>query len=157
MAGQFPVSVLTAEGRLFGGEAGFVVVPAADGELGILDRHQPLLALLKAGPVRINKEGVGGSDDEVLFVSGGFVDVGRDEDDKTVVTVLADSGERAHDIDEARAEEARRRAQELLGQRLSLQEMAEAAALLNRSTARIRVAELGRRRAPRRERPVTSD
>jgi F-type H+-transporting ATPase subunit epsilon len=152
----FPISVLTAEGRLYNSDVEFVVVPAADGELGILDRHEPLLALLKAGPLRITKDGVGGSDEEVLFVSGGFVDVGRDEDDKTVVTVLADSGERAHDIDEARAEEARRRAQELMGQKLSSQEMAEAAALLERSTARIRVAELGRRRTPRRERPVSS-
>jgi F-type H+-transporting ATPase subunit epsilon len=152
----FPIKVLTAEGRLYSAEVEFVVVPAAEGELGILDRHEPVLALLKAGPVRITRDGVGGSDEEVLFVSGGFVDVGRDEDDKTVVTVLADSGERAHDIDEARAEEARRRAQELLGQKLSSQEMAEAAALLERSTARIRVAELGRRRTPRRERPVSS-
>lgn len=156
MSGKFPVSVLTAEGRLYSSEAEFVVVPAAEGELGILDRHEPVLALLQAGPLRISKEGLGSGDEEVLFVSGGFVDVGRDEDDKTVVTVLADSGERAHDIDEARAEEARRRAHELLGQKLSLQEMAEAAALLNRSTARIRVAELSRRRPSRRERPVTS-
>ncbi len=156
MAGAFPVSVLTAEGRLISSEAEFVVVPSADGELGILDRHEPVLALLKAGPLRISKDGVGGSDEEVLFVSGGFVDVGRDDHNNTVVTVLADSGEHAHDIDEARAEEARRRAHDLLGQKLSLQEMAEAAALLNRSTARIRVAELGRRRGPRRERPVSS-
>jgi F-type H+-transporting ATPase subunit epsilon len=156
MAAAFPVSVLTAEGRLHSSEAQFLVVPAADGEMGILDRHEPVLALLKAGPLRISKDGVGGSDEEVIFVSGGFVDVGRDEDNKTVVMVLADSGEHAHDIDEARAEEARRRAHELLGQKLSLQEMAEAAALLNRSTARIRVAELGRRRSSRRERPVSS-
>jgi F-type H+-transporting ATPase subunit epsilon len=156
MAGAFPVSVLTAEGRLHSSEAEFVVVPAADGELGILDRHEPLLALLKAGPLRISKDGVGGSDEEILFVSGGFVDVGRDEDDKTVVTVLADSGERAHDIDEARAEEARRRAQDLLGQKRSQQEMTEAAALLERSTARIRVAELSRRNRPRREPPIRS-
>ncbi len=156
MADKFPVSVLTAEGRLYASDAEFVVVPAAEGELGILDRHEPLLALLKAGPLRVTRDGVGGGDEEVLFVSGGFVDVGRDADDKTVVTVLADSGERAHDIDEARAEEARRRAQELLGQRLSAVDMAEAAALLERSTARIKVAELSRRRGSRRERPVTS-
>jgi F-type H+-transporting ATPase subunit epsilon len=152
---RFPVSVLTAEGRLYGAEAEFVVVPAAEGELGILDRHEPLLALLTAGPLRVIKDGVGG-DEEVLFVSGGFVDVGRDENDKTVVTVLADTGERAHDIDEARAEEARRRAQDLLAQRLSAVDMAEAAALLERSTVRIKVAELGRRRSPKRDRPVSS-
>jgi F-type H+-transporting ATPase subunit epsilon len=153
---KFPVSVLTAEGRLYSAEAEFVVVPAAEGELGILDRHEPLLALLTAGPLRVIKDGVGGGDEEVLFVSGGFVDVGRDENDKSVVTVLADTGERAHDIDEARAEEARRRAQDLLAQRLSAVDMAEAAALLERSTVRIKVAELGRRRSPKRDRPVSS-
>jgi F-type H+-transporting ATPase subunit epsilon len=155
MSDRFPVSVLTAEGRLYSSEAEFVVVPAADGEMGILDRHEPVLALLKAGPLRVTKDGVGGGEEEVLFVSGGFVDVGRDENDKTVVTVLADSGERAHDIDEARAEEARRRAQEILAQRVSAVAVAEAAALLERSTARIKVAELGRRRTPKRERPVS--
>jgi F-type H+-transporting ATPase subunit epsilon len=156
MPARFPVSVLTAEGQLYSAEVEFVVVPAAEGELGILDRHEPVLALLKAGPLRISPGGIGGDDEDVLFVSGGFVDVGRDDEDKTVVTVLADSGERAHDIDEARAEEARRRAQQLLSQRLSAQDYAEAAALLERSTARVRVAELGRRRRPKRERPVSS-
>jgi F-type H+-transporting ATPase subunit epsilon len=156
MAARFPLSVVTAEGRLYSAEVEFVVVPAADGEIGILDRHQPLLALLKAGPLRISANGIGG-DEEVLFVSGGFVDVGRDHEDKTAVTVLADSGERAHDIDEARAEEARRRAQDLLSQRLSAQDYAEAAALLERSTARVRVAELARRRVPKRERPSASE
>src|ERR1700730_10854795 len=131
MPARFPVSVLTAEGQLYSAEVEFVVVPAAEGELGI-------------------------DDEDVLFVSGGVVDVGRDEEGKTVVTVLADSGERAHDIDEARAEEARRRAQELLSQRLSAQDYAEAAALLERSTARIRVADLSRRRGSKRERPVRS-
>jgi F-type H+-transporting ATPase subunit epsilon len=156
MPAKFPVSVLTAEGRLYSAEVEFVVVPAADGELGILDRHEPVLALLKAGPLRVSPNGIGGGDEDVLFVSGGFVDVGRDEEDKTVVTVLADSGERAHDIDEARAEEARRRAQDMLSQRLSAQDYAEAAALLERSTARIRVADLSRRRGSKRERPVRS-
>jgi F-type H+-transporting ATPase subunit epsilon len=156
MSGKFPLSVVTAEGQLYRAEVEFAVFPAAEGELGVLDRHEPLLALLKAGPLRVSPGGIGAGDEDVLFVSGGFVDVGRDEEDKTVVTVLADSGERAHDIDEARAEEARHRAQELLSQRLSAQDYAEAAALLQRSTARIRVADLGRRRAPKRERPVSS-
>ncbi len=156
MGPAFAVSVLTAEGRLYGAEAQFEGVPADDGELGILDRHEPVLAILRAGPLRVSPNGIGAGDEEVLFVSGGFVDVGRDEQDKTVVTVLADSGERAHDIDESRAQEARRRAQELLSQRLSVQEYAEAAALLERSTARVRVAELGRRRRSPRERPVSS-
>jgi F-type H+-transporting ATPase subunit epsilon len=138
---------MTAEGALYQGDADFVVVPAEEGELGVLPRHSPLVAVLKAGAVRTSH----GDDEDVYFVSGGFVDVAREGED-TRVTVLADAGERAHDIDEARAEEARKRAQEMLAQKLSAEEFAEAAALLERSTQRIRVAELGRRR--RKERPI---
>src|SRR5713101_7928134 len=154
MAGDLHVSVLTAEGGLFDGAADFVVVPGSDGELGILDGHVPLVATLKAGPLRVTA----GGDEDVLFVSGGFVEMGREPGDgaeeRTAVTVLADSGERAHDIDEARAEEARSRAQEMLGQRLSAEEYAAAAAALERSSGRIRVADLARRRGSRTERPL---
>jgi F-type H+-transporting ATPase subunit epsilon len=145
----FNVSVLTAEGELYNQAAESVVVPAAEGELGVLARHSPLVAILKPGPLRVTT----GADEEVFFVSGGFVDVAL-EDGKTQVTVLADSGERAHDIDEARAEEARKRAKELLSQKLSDEDYAEASALLERSVARVRVAELSRRRRSGRERPV---
>jgi F-type H+-transporting ATPase subunit epsilon len=145
---RFPVSVLTAEGELLSTEAEMVVIPAADGEIGILDRHVPLLAVLKAGPLRV----VNGADEDVFYVSGGFVDVGRDERDATVVTVLADSGEHAADIDEAEAEAARRDAERLLDERKGTEDYAEAAAGLERSVARIRVAELARRRRPNRER-----
>jgi F-type H+-transporting ATPase subunit epsilon len=148
MANEFPVSVLTAEGELMRTDAEMVVVPAADGEIGILDRHVPLLALLKAGPLRV----VSGRGEDVFYVSGGFVDVGRDEDDKTVVTVLADSGEHADDIDHAKAEEARREAERQLEQRRGSEDYADAAARLERSVARIRVAELTRRRHSNRDR-----
>jgi F-type H+-transporting ATPase subunit epsilon len=140
--------VVTAEGSLYDSEAEFVVLPAADGEIGILPRHSPLVAVLKAGPLRTTS----GGDEEIFFVSGGFADVARDGED-TTVTVLADSGERAHDIDEAAAEESRRRAQEILAQRVSAEEYAEAAGLLEHSVQRIRVAEIARRRRGR-ERPM---
>ena len=101
MAARFHVSVLTAEGALYQSDrAEFVVLPAAEGELGVLDRHVPLVALLKPGPMTVTQEG---GDEEVLYVSGGFVDISRDAEGGTTVTVLADSGERAHDIDEAAA------------------------------------------------------
>jgi len=129
-----------------------VIIPAADGEIGILDRHVPLLAVLKAGPLRV----VNGADEDVFFVSGGFVDVGRDEKDKTVVTVLADSGEHAADIDEAAAQEARRDAERAVEQHRGSEQFADAAAHLERSVARIRVAELGRRRRSNRDRRPTS-
>lgn len=151
MAKTFQVNVLTVEGQLYQSDnAEFVVVPAAEGELGVLDRHVPLVATLRPGPLQVKHAG---GEEEILFVSGGFVDIARGGDDRTLVTVLADSGERAHDIDEALAEESRKRARELLTRRLSASEYAEAAALLERSAGRIRVAELSRRRRPRRERP----
>jgi F-type H+-transporting ATPase subunit epsilon len=128
--------------------AELVVIPAADGEIGILDRHVPLLALLKPGPLRV----VGGGDEDVFYVSGGFVDVGRDEKNNTVVTVLADSGEHAADIDEAQAEQARHEAERQVEQRHGTAEYADAVAHLERSVARIRVAELGKRRRSTRER-----
>jgi F-type H+-transporting ATPase subunit epsilon len=144
---ELNLSVYTAEGRLYDSTAEFVVLPAEDGELGVLPHHSPVVALLKPGALRAS---IGGDAPELFFVSGGFVDVGR-RGDTTTVTVLADAGERAHDIDEARAQEARRRAEELLAKTLSGEEYAEASALLERSMARIRVAELSRarRREPR--------
>ena len=142
------MSVLTAEGELLSTEAEMVVIPAADGEIGILDRHVPLLAVLKPGPLRV----VNGADEDVFYVSGGFVDVGRDEQDKTIVTVLADSGEHAADIDEAQAEEARREAERQVEQHHGTAEYADAVGHLERSVARIRVAELGKRRTSKRDR-----
>jgi F-type H+-transporting ATPase subunit epsilon len=154
---SFPLKVLTAEGELLSTDAEMVIVPAADGERGILDRHVPLLAVLKAGPLRVVRPG---GDEEIFYISGGFVDVGRERSegqgggaDKTVVTVLADSGEHAADIDQAQAEEARREAEHALEQRRGAADYADAAANLERSMARVRVAELGRHRRSRRERP----
>ncbi|MHB8509087.1 MAG: ATP synthase F1 subunit epsilon [Candidatus Dormibacteria bacterium] len=147
MAHTLHLSVLTAAGRLHDSEAEFVVLPASEGELGILPEHSPLVAVLKAGSLRATV----GSEHEFFFVSGGFVDVARDGE-ATTVTVLADSGERAHEIDEARALESRKHAEELLARSASSEQYAEAAALLERSVARIRVAELHRGRR-RRERP----
>jgi len=147
----FQLSIFTAEGQLYSGDADFVVVPAAEGELGILPRHSPLVALLKPGELRYKH----GGDEDYFFVSGGFVDVARDGD-ATRVVVLADTGERAHDIDEARAQEARRRAEEALKGTLSKEAYAEASALLESATQRVRVAEVARRRRPVRTRPAQS-
>src|SRR2546421_320177 len=99
------VNVVTAQQRIFEGEAEEVNAPGADGRLGILPRHAPLLTTLALGELRIRHAGV----DEGIFVGGGFLEVNAN-----VVTVLADDAERAAEIDEARAEEARRRAEELL-------------------------------------------
>jgi F-type H+-transporting ATPase subunit epsilon len=87
--------------------------------------------------VKVRNDG----DEQFFFVSGGFLEVRPDE-----VTVLADSAERAEDIDESRAEEARRRAADLLQQKLSNVDQAAASVALARAEARLRLAELRRRR-----------
>lgn len=130
------VEVVTAERKLFSGEATMVEVPGADGQLGILPHHAALLSTLKAGALEIRT----GSGEEIFFVSGGFLEVSDNR-----VTVLADTGENAESIDEARAAEARRRAEERLLEIRSNTERAEAQAALQRALSRLRVVELVRR------------
>ncbi|TMG15667.1 MAG: F0F1 ATP synthase subunit epsilon [Chloroflexi bacterium] len=137
MADKLHVDIVTVEGRRFKGDADFVVAPGSEGELGILPRHIPLLTPLAPGSVKVRNEGA----EQYFFVSGGFLEVRPDQ-----VTVLADSAERADDIDEARAEEARRRAESLLQQKLSDADQAAATTALARAEARLRLAELRRRR-----------
>lgn len=131
---KLQVELVTAEGRVLSEEADFVLAPGVDGDLGVLPHHIPLLTPLRNGEVLVRNEGT----EHVLFVAGGFLEILPDK-----VTILADAAERAEDIDEARAEESRRRAQELLSQEAS---NAEAASALERATLRLRVAEVRRRR-----------
>jgi F-type H+-transporting ATPase subunit epsilon len=139
---KLQVELVTAEGRLVSREADFVIAPGAEGDLGVLPRHIPLLTPLRAGEVTVRNEG----NDEYLFVAGGFLEVLPDK-----VLILADAAERAEDIDEARAEEARRRAQQLLEEKVEGVDTAAAAAALERAVMRLKVAELRRRH--RREPP----
>lgn len=131
------VGILTVEGVRFNGEADFVVAPGSQGELGILPRHIPLLTPLAAGAVKVRND----NDEQFFFVSGGFLEVRPDQ-----VTILADSAERAEDIDESRAEEARRRAQSAIEQKAMDADRAAAIGALARAEARLRLAELRRRR-----------
>ena len=135
------VEVVTAERALYSGEADAVEAPGSEGQLGILPRHAALLTTLNAGPLMIK---LGGAE-ETLWVSGGFLEVS-----KNTVTVLADAAEHAEDIDSARAEEARRRAQERLAEVQSNTERAELQAQLQRALSRLRVAEIARRSGRRR-------
>ena len=135
------VEVVTAEREIYNGEAEMVVARGTEGVLGILPRHAALLTTLAIGEMRIKL----GDAEEPLFVAGGFLEV-RDN----VVTVLADTAEHAEEIDEARAEEARRRAQERLEQATSDVERADMLGALERAINRIKVAELARRRGGRR-------
>jgi F-type H+-transporting ATPase subunit epsilon len=129
---KLQVEMVTAEGRVLSQEADFVVAPGIEGDLGILPRHIPLLTPLRTGEIMVRNDGR----EEYFFVSGGFLEVLPDK-----VVFLADVAERAEDIDEAHAQEARRAAQEALAQEPG---DAEAAAQLERAIFRIRVAEIRR-------------
>src|SRR6266571_4012685 len=135
------VEVVTAEREFYNGEADMVVAHGSEGSLGILPRHAALLTTLAPGELRIK---LGGAE-EPLFVSGGFLEVRSN-----VVTVLADTAEHAEEIDQARAQEARRRAQDRLAQAQSDVERAELQGALERAISRLKVSELSRRRGGRR-------
>jgi F-type H+-transporting ATPase subunit epsilon len=138
------VTIVTAQRTVFEGEAEMVNAPGSEGQLGILPRHAPLLTTLAVGELRVRQHGT----DESFYVGGGFLEVNAN-----AVTVLADDAERAASIDEAHAQEARRRAQALLAERGTDVDQATLAAELERAVGRIRVAELHRRRGGR-TRPV---
>ncbi len=100
------VDVVSAESLIFSGEAKFVALPGEGGELGILPKHTPLITRIKPGAVRIEKAD---GTEEFVFVAGGILEV-----QPNVVTVLADTAIRGKDLDEAKAEEAKKRAEEAL-------------------------------------------
>src|SRR5262252_1457299 len=131
------VERLLFEGEVDGAGRPFLVCEGVDGELGILPRHAPLLTALRPGPLLIRN----GGDETELFVGGGFLEILPDR-----VTVLADVAERADEISEEAAEEARRRAHELLAGELTPREQAEMAAVLEVAEARLRLARMRRGR-----------
>jgi F-type H+-transporting ATPase subunit epsilon len=138
---KLQVELVTAEGRVLSEEADFVRAPGLAGELGVLPHHIPLMTPLRTGEVMVRND----NREEYLFVAGGFLEVLPDK-----VVILADAAERAEDIDEARAEESKRRAQQLLEQSKDDVAGAEAAAALERALFRLRIAEL--RKGARRSR-----
>jgi F-type H+-transporting ATPase subunit epsilon len=105
MATTIHIDVVSAEESIYSGEAEFVVLPGEAGELGIYPRHTPLITRIKPGAVRILP--AGGGAEELIFVAGGILEV-----QPTVITVLADTAIRGHDLDEAKANEALQRAEE---------------------------------------------
>jgi F-type H+-transporting ATPase subunit epsilon len=130
---KFALRVVSVERSLFEGDVEFLIANGADGELGVMARHAPLMTILKPGPLRI-QESMGGTE-EVLFVGGGFLEVLPDR-----VTVLADVAELANEISLERAEEARRRAQERLAGTLTTAEEVEFQQELAVAEARLRLA-----------------
>jgi F-type H+-transporting ATPase subunit epsilon len=117
MANTIHVDVVSAEQQIFSGEAEFVVLPGEAGELGIYPRHTPLITRIKPGAVRIKP--AGGGEENLIFVAGGILEV-----QPSMVTVLADTAIRGHDLDEAKALEAQKRAEEALRNATDKQEIA---------------------------------
>jgi F-type H+-transporting ATPase subunit epsilon len=105
MASSLHVDVVSAEESIFSGEAEFVVLPGEAGELGVYPRHTPLITRIRPGTVRITP--AGGGEEQLIFVAGGILEI-----QPQVVTVLADTAIRGHDLDEAKALEAQKRAEE---------------------------------------------
>ena len=125
--------IVTAERVVFKGDVDMVVAPGIDGQLGILPHHAPLMTALTIGELVLHKAG---QEDMIMAVGGGFMEVGPKH-----VTVLADSAERAEEIDEARAEAARRRAETTMAQaRAEQEDFIKAEAALRRSMLRLKVA-----------------
>jgi F-type H+-transporting ATPase subunit epsilon len=130
--------VLTAERSVFEDDVDMVIAPGTEGQLGILPNHAPLITALTFGELTIQREG---QENEFIAIGGGFMEVGPSH-----VTVLADSAERADEIDIARAEEARRRAEDTMAQkRTEVMDFARAEAALRRSMIRLKVARRKRR------------
>ena len=134
------VDVVSAEEQIFAGEAEFVVLPGVDGELGIYPRHTPLFTQIKPGAVRIKVPGQAA--EELVFVQGGFLEVQPHK-----VTVLADTAIRAHDLDEVKALEAKKRAEDAMTNKESDETMATAQAELSIALAQLEAIRKFRNRA----------
>ncbi len=136
------VEIVTAERMVYSEEdVDRIIVPGVEGELGVLPLHTPLLTMMQPGLMRI----IRGNEEIEMVITGGFIEVRENH-----VTVLADTAERADDIDEARAQEARQRAQRQLEERTTEMDLSRAEAALARSLIRLKVAERrrGRRGVP---------
>lgn len=140
MAHTIHVDVVSAESLIFSGEAEFVALPGEAGELGIYPKHTPLITRIKPGAVRIKV--VGREEEEFVFVAGGILEV-----QPNAVTVLADTAIRGTDLDEAKANEAKKMAEELLVNKESKIDYAKAQAEL--ATAIAQLAAIARLRKTR--------
>jgi len=132
------LEIVTAERVVFSDNVDVVVAPGVEGQLGILPHHAPLMTMLLPGELRVRK----GGEEFSLAISGGFLEVRPDR-----IIVLADAAERAEEIDIARAEAAKRRAEEQLKHPTPEVDIAQAEAALRRSLARLKVVERKRKRS----------
>lgn len=132
------LEIITAEREVFADDVNVVVAPGTEGQLGILPHHAPLITMLHPGELLIRKD----SEETYMAITGGFLEVRPDK-----VIVLADACERAEEIDIARAEEAKSRAEEQLKTPVEKLDAARAEAALRRSLVRLQVAERRRRKS----------
>ena len=130
MAHTLQVTIVSAEHAIFSGEAEMVVAPGESGELGILPQHAPLLTRIKPGTVKVKLVGV--EEEEVIYVSGGILEV-----QPKALTILADTSIRAHDLDEAKVLAAKQAAEEALANRASGQDRALVVAELAQLAAQL--------------------
>ncbi|MBW8901057.1 MAG: F0F1 ATP synthase subunit epsilon [Massilia sp.] len=130
MANTIHVDVVSAEEQIFSGEAEFVALPGEAGELGIYPMHTPLITRIRPGAVRIKVPGR--TDEEFVFVAGGILEV-----QPKGVTVLADTAIRGADLDEAKAQDAKRKAEELMVNKESAIDYAKAQAELAAAVAQL--------------------
>ena len=139
MANTIHVDVVSAEEQIFSGEAEFVVLPGESGELGIYPRHTPLITRIKPGTVRVKVAGQ--TAEELIFVAGGILEI-----QPGVVTVLADTAIRGHDLDEAKALDAKKRAEEAMQNKTGKLEIAKAQSELAEAMAQIQAIQRFRRK-----------
>ncbi len=130
MANTIHVDVVSAEALIFSGEAEFVALPGEAGELGIYPKHTPLITRIKPGAVRIKVAGK--TEEEFVFVAGGILEVQPGS-----VTVLADTAIRGGDLDEAKATEAKKLAEEAMNSKDSKIDYAKAQAELATAIAQL--------------------
>ena len=140
MAHTIQVDVVSAEEQIFSGDAEFVILPGIMGELGIYPRHTPLLTAIRPGALRVKLPGQ--DREELVFVQGGFLEVQPNR-----VTVLADTAIRAKDLDEVKALEAKKAAEEAMQNRTSKEEIAAAEAELASAMAQLEAIRKMRHRA----------
>ena len=130
MANTVHIDVVSAEASIFSGEAEFVVAPAGGGEVGIYPNHAPMITNIKPGALRIKQNNL--AEETLIFISGGILEV-----QPGMITVLADTAVRGHDLDEAKAIAAKEAAMEAMKNRNSDMDYAAAQAELAEAIAQI--------------------